>query len=185
MVSVDFFTKRVLTLRGVRDTYVLVFIHLDSRKVYSSSATYHPNSEWIVQQARNAAMWIEDEGIELKFLIRDRDKKDPKEVDTFWRDGKVRLIKIPSRAPMANSYVETYIGPFKREVLNHFVCYSLEQLDYIIRIWLCHYHEQRPHRGVERNNTVLDVDFVPQSKGQVRCRTQLGGLIREYYREAA
>lgn len=45
MVSVDFFTKRVLTLRGVRDAYVLVFIHLGCRKVCSSSATYHPDSE--------------------------------------------------------------------------------------------------------------------------------------------
>ena len=185
MVSVDFFTKRILTLRGLRDAHVLVLIHLGSRKVYSSAATYHPNAEWIMQQARNASMWMEDEGINPKFLVRDRDRKYPDEFDTFWRDAEVRAIRIPPRAPMANSYVEAYIGSFKREILNHFVCFSRSQLYYINRVWLRHYHEQRPHRGVGRDNTVLDENFVPQSEGAVRCRTKLGGLIREYYREAA
>ena len=35
------------------------------------------------------------------------------------------------------------------------------------------------------NNEVLDKTFVPQSEGVVRCRQELGGLIKSYYREAA
>ena len=30
-----------------------------------------------MQQARNASMWMEDEGIKPRFLIRDRDRKYP------------------------------------------------------------------------------------------------------------
>ena len=72
IVACDFFTKPIFTLSGIRDAYVIVFIHLGSRKVFSSSCTYHPNSNWVMQQARNATMWMEDEGIDPRFLIHDR-----------------------------------------------------------------------------------------------------------------
>ncbi len=184
IVSCDFFTKPVLTLGGIRKAYVLAFIHLGSRKVYCSPSTYHPNSKWIMQQARNASMWMEDEGISPRFVIRDRDRKYPDEFDEFWKP-EVRCIRIPPRAPKANAFVESFIGSTKREVLNHFVCFSRGQLDYILRVWLKHYHEQRPHRGVGRDNTVLDTSFVPTTEGAIRCKSELGGILKSYYREAA
>lgn len=84
-----------------------------------------------------------------------------------------------------NAFAESYIGSFKREILNHFVSFSLDQLDYINRVWLDYYHKHRPHRGVGRDNSVLDENFIPKTEGQVRCRTELGDIIREYYRDAA
>jgi putative transposase len=183
-VSCDFFTKRVFTLGGIRDAYVLVFIHLGSRKVFHSPSTYHPDSKWVMQQARNASMWMEDEGIKPRFLIRDRDRKYPDEFNTFWKPD-VRCIRIPVKAPKANAFCETYIGKMKHETLNHFMCFSRGQLDYILRVWLDHYHLRRPHRGVGRDNTVLDEDFVPKTEGRIRCRTELGGILKSYYREAA
>lgn len=35
------------------------------------------------------------------------------------------------------------------------------------------------------NNNVLDKQLRPRREGLVRCREKLGGLIKEYYREAA
>jgi hypothetical protein len=72
-----------------------------------------------------------------------------------------------------------------RGKVNHFVYFSLEQLDYINREWLAHYHGHRPHRGVGTDNTVLDSSFTPMEHGSVKCRTKLGGLVRETYREVA
>ena len=184
IVACDFFTKPIVTLRGVRDAYVLVFIHLGSRKVFSSPSTYHPYSDWVMQQARNATMWMDEEGIAPRFLIRDRDGKFPDEFDAFWKPD-VRCIRIPIKAPMANSFCESYIGKMKQEVLNHLICFSRGHLDYILRVWHKHYHEQRPHRGVGRDNTVLDEAFVPKTEGAVRCKSELGGLIKSYYRDAA
>jgi hypothetical protein len=34
-------------------------------------------------------------------------------------------------------------------------------------------------------NDVLDETFQPQPHGTVRCKQQLGGIIKSYYREAA
>jgi putative transposase len=185
MVSCDFFTKRILTLRGIRNAYVLVFIHLGSRKVFHSPSTYHPNSAWVMQQARNASMWMDDEGIKPRFLIRDRDRIYPDEFNAFWKSEDVRCIRIPIKAPKANSFVESYISSVRRETLNHFVCFSRRQLDYILSVWRDHYQQRRPHRGVGRDNTVLDENFVPQTEGRIRCRSELGGILKSYYREAA
>ncbi len=58
---------------------------------------------------------------------------DPDASDAFWKETGVRPIKIPPHAPMANAFVESYIGKMKQEVLNHFICFIRGQLDYIIR----------------------------------------------------
>lgn len=42
LVACDFFSKPVYTLKGRFDAYVLVFIHLGSRRVFMSPATFHP-----------------------------------------------------------------------------------------------------------------------------------------------
>ena len=50
---------------------------------------------------------------------------------------------------------------------------------------LKYYHEQRAYRGIGRDNTVLDEGFVPKTEGRVRCKSELGGILKSYYREAA
>lgn len=95
------------------------------------------------------------------------------------------MLLIPTRAPKANAYVESFIGKFKGEILNHFICFSFNQLAYIIKFGVAHYNTLRPHRGHGMGNNVLDEQFKPQLEGPVLCREKLGGLIKEYYREAA
>lgn len=185
MVGCDFFTKRIYTLRGVLDAYVLIFIHLGSRRVYCSPCTYHPDARWIMQQARNASMWMDDEGIEPRYIIRDRDRKFPDEFDAFWKTEGARALRIPVKAPKANAFSESFIEFLKRECLNGFMCFGFDQLDYILATWIRHYNTERPHRGVGRDNTVLDEAFVPTSEGVVRSKEELGGAIRSYYRKAA
>ena len=58
-------------------------------------------------------------------------------------------------------------------------------MDYVIKVWLEHYNTVRPHLGKDKGNTVLDTDFTPQLVGEVKCRVKLGGVIKEYYRDAA
>ena len=84
LAACDFFTKPVYTLRGKFDAYVLVFLHLGSRRVYMSQPTFHPDEAWVMQQARNVSMWHDDHGIEASYLIRDRDTKFTRQSDAFW-----------------------------------------------------------------------------------------------------
>jgi putative transposase len=184
MVATDFLTKDIYTPFGRYTAYVLIFIHLGSRKVYCSPATHAPKGDWVAQQGRNARMWLEDEGLEARFLVHDGDAKFYAHFRASWRP-EVRCLRTPPRSPTANSYAESFIGTLKHECLNHFVCFSPQQLDRIVSLWLAHYHTQRPHQGKEIGNNVLDANFRPQAVGEARCKRQLGGVITHYYREAA
>ena len=104
MVGTDFFTKQTYTLRGVLTAYVLVFIHLGSRKVYCSPATFNPTGDWVMQQTRNANMWLDDMGVKPRLVIHDRDRKYPGEFKAFWRSEGARSLFIPLKAPKANAY---------------------------------------------------------------------------------
>lgn len=83
LVATDFFTKPILTWKGWVDAYVLVFIHIGSRRVFMSPATFNPDKEWVLQQSRNASMWLQDLGIHASHLIRDRDTKYSAGFDRF------------------------------------------------------------------------------------------------------
>ena len=185
MVACDFFSKTVFTLRGPRTAYVLMFIHLGSRRVFCSAPTYAPDSAWVTQQARNTLMWCAEQGITPDFLIRDADTKFSTSFDTVWASEGARVIQIPHRAPDANAFAESFIGTIKRECLDFFVCFSRSQLDYILRTWVRHYNVERPHRGRDIGNNVLQVDFRPVRDGPIRRRRQLGGIVTSYTRDAA
>jgi len=87
--------------------------------------------------------------------------------------------------PNANAFTESFIGNLKAESLNHFVIFSLAQMDYVVQTWVEYYNTERPHRGKRIENKVLNPNFKPQQKGVVCCREKLGGLIKFYYRSAA
>ena len=185
MVACDFFSKTVLTLRGPRTAYVLMFIHLGSRRVFCSAPTYAPDSAWVTQQARNTLMWCTEQGITPKFLVRDADTKFSNSFDTVWVSETARVIQIPHRAPDANAFAESFIATIKRECLDFFICFSRSQLDYILRTWVRHYNTERPHRGRDIGNNVLQVDFQPVRDGPIRRKRQLGGIVTSYIRDAA
>jgi len=185
LVACDFFTKPVYTFKGRFDAYVLVFIHLESRRVFMSPATFNPNEAWVIQQARNATMWLEDLGIQASHLIRDRDTKFSLRFDEFWKLSGTKIVKTPPRTPQANGYAKSCIGTIKKQCLNHFICFNLDHLDHINHEWLAYYHNERPHQGVDIGNKILCPDFTPTDKGEIKRGERLGGIISWYYRAQA
>ena len=185
LVACDFFTKTIYTWRGTCDAFCLVFIHLRSRRVFCSPATFHPDDAWVMQQARNAAMWMQDEGIKARWIVMDRDAKFSLHFRHFWKTLGAKALRLSARSPDMNAFVESFIGKLKAEALNHFIMLSLRQMDYVVGNWVAHYLTERPHRGKGINNRVLDLNFRPQRHGTVCCRQRLGGLLKSYYRVAA
>jgi putative transposase len=53
----------------------------------------------------------------------------------------------------------------------------------VLAAYLAHYNQVRPHQGLEQRPPLPDAESVGQ--GPIRRRDSLGGLLREYYREAA
>jgi putative transposase len=189
MVACDFFCKTVWTPLGRKTGYVLVFIHLASRKVFLSPSTFNPTDEWMRQQARNASIWAEEEGIDIRFLIHDHDTKFTSAFDEHFRRDDGGPVLTPIGAPVANAYAESWIAHLKAECLNHFFCFSLRQLDHIVQTYGLYHNEFRPHQGL--GNVPLSARDHPPSRaddcdpGMIRRRTWLGGLLAHYYRQAA
>jgi putative transposase len=188
MVACDFFCKTLWTPMGKRVAFVLAFVHLESRKVFLSPATLNPTDEWMKQQARNVDMWAEEEGINLRFLIHDRDAKFSAAFDEHFHRGKGGVVLTPYQAPVANSFAESWIGSLKRECLNLFLCFSLGQLDHIVQTYATFYNRFRPHQGL--GNRPLEVGAgPPEIRGEtepssIQCQRWLGGLLSHYYRKA-
>ena len=47
----DFAVKRMWTIRGMVDLYFLVFIHIESRRIWVSACTAHPTGEWTAKDS--------------------------------------------------------------------------------------------------------------------------------------
>ncbi len=189
MVACDFFCKTLWTPMGKKTAFVLAFIHLGSRKVFLSPSTCNPNGEWMQQQARNLSMWAEDEVIDVRFLIHDRDTKFTHAFDEYFSRDDGGVVLTPYQAPIANCYIESWIGSLKRECLNQFFCFSLRQLDHIVQIYGAYHNKYRPHQGLGNRPPGVLKDPSCQTRdidvGQICCKEWLGGLLKHYYRQAA
>jgi putative transposase len=192
LVACDFFTKAVVTPVGVKLAWCLVFIHVGTRKVFLSPATYHPHGKWAEQQARNVMMWLDDHQIKARFILRDRDTKFSSGFDQVFQNASIRRLRTPLLAPDANAFAEAWIGAIKRECLNHFLCFSLGHLDHIAQEYARFFNTHRPHQGLG-NRTVAQAATRPPEdclsmgtpdRGRIHCQRFLGGLLRHYYRAA-
>jgi putative transposase len=192
MVACDFFAKTVLTPLGTRLALAVAFIHLGTRKVFVSPPTYHPDERWVQQQARSVLMWLDENGLEARFVLHDRDTKFSYGFDRVFLNAGVRRVRTPLLAPDANAFAESWIGSLKRECLNHFLCFSLGHLGHILGEYVGFYNSRRPHQGLD-NRTLPEAATGPPEEldaessaelGRIRCRRFLAGLLRHYYRAA-
>jgi hypothetical protein len=82
IVDCDFFSVDTISLCRL---YVLFFIHHGSRRVFLAGITTNPTWAWVSQMARNATADLCDAGIDVEFLLRDRDAKFAPAFDALWQ----------------------------------------------------------------------------------------------------
>ena len=144
----DFMSKKTWTLGGLVDMYLLVFIHVGSRRVWISSATAHPDSAWVAQQARNVCMEFAEEKQMPTDLIHDADTKFTAQFDEIFKAEGIRVKKLLPRCPNMAAYVERFIQTIQQECLDHFVVLGEKHLNHVVSEFLRHYHAERPHQGI-------------------------------------
>jgi putative transposase len=181
-LACDFFTVDTVWLRRL---YVLFFISIGTRRLEYVACTTKPATAWMTQQARNLLMDLDDRGQRPLFLIHDRDKKFGRAFDAIFQSEGATVIRTPIRAPNANAHAERWVGSIRRECLDRLLIFSRQQLERVLRTYIGHYNERRPHRALDLlapNPITLPVargDPVA-SAAAVRRRDLLGGLIHEY-----
>ena len=177
-LSCDFFHVDTVMLRRV---YVLFFIDLDRRKVFLAGVTAQPIGPWVTQQARNLVATLEDQGRALRFLVRDRDAKFVGPFDEVLRSTGCRIIKTPVRAPQANAFAERFVLTARTECLDWLLIRSERHLDRVLRDFVQHYNNERPHRGINLEVPVpYSTDHQFNGIANIKRNDRFGGLIHEY-----
>ncbi len=179
MLACDFLTVETITLKTL---YVLVWIELGTRRVHLGGATPNPDSAWVTQQARNLTMALQDEGRSPGFLIHDRDTKFSGSFDEVFRSEGLRIVLTPIRAPNANAFCERWVGTLRAECLDWTLILGRRHLERVLRTYIGHYNEARPHRGLALRTPIGNPSPAVRDPraSNVRRRDVLGGLIHEY-----
>ena len=190
----DMFRKEVWTFKGLTTAYVFFVIHLQTRRVILSRATFSPTNQWLRQQIRHVFWECEDQGIEPRFFLRDNDILYPMEMGAFLKSCGVDTVKTPFQAPNANSHAERYVLSCKKECLNHLLIFGLNRLQHVLDCYSLFFNEHRPHQGIDnripaeyhkldsRHRVRMPVNV---SSGNIVRKDSLGGLLKSYYRRAA
>jgi putative transposase len=182
ILACDFFTVETAFLTTL---YVLFFIEIGTRRVHVTLSTRNPDASFVTQQARNLVMSLADEGTQVRFLLRDRDAKFCRSFDAVFASEGIRVLRTPIRAPNANAFAERWIETLRAECLDWLLILGPRHLDRVLRIYVQHYDQRRPHRGLElqvpeRLAPIEDADAMPD----IERRDLLGGLVHEYVRAA-
>jgi putative transposase len=180
IVTCDFFTVEGVLLRRY---YVLFFVAHANRRVWLAGCSTNPTGAWVTQQARNLGLDLADHG--ARFLIRDRDNKYTGAFDEVFRSGGIRVVKMPMRAPQANAVAERFVRTVRGECLDWLLIVNRRHLARVLRIFVEHYNTQRPHRALKLHAPQRAEPPPTPAIGEIRRHDRLGGLIHEYYRDAA
>ena len=180
ILACDFFTVLTLFLKTL---YVLFFIEVGSRRVHFAGCTAHPNGEWVTQQGRQMAWALEERPEPIRFLLHDNDGKFTKAFDTVFASERIKVIHTPYRAPNANASAERWVRTVREECLAKILVLNEGHLYRVMREYVVYYNEIRPHQGLEQQ--IPEAPTPPAVRGPIRCRDVLGGIIHDYYREAA
>ena len=194
IVATDFFTVDTLTLKRL---YVLFFIELGRRRVWITGVTDHPHGAWVTQQARNVTGDLEDEGVKVEFLIRDRDTKYVSNFDTVFAGAGAQVLRTPYRTPNANAHAERFVRTIRAECLDQLMIVNACHLERVLRTYLRHYNGHRPHQGISQQipgagsgtrltappPSLSDTDqphHGRRRRRRIHRHDRLGGLIHEY-----
>ena len=181
LVATDFFSVDSVFLKRL---YVLVFVHLSTRRVLATTCTAEPTGEWVTQQARNLSWQLEEEGIRPSIVIHDRDRKFAGSFDRIFESGGARVVLTPLMAPRANAHVERWIGSCRRECLDWMLIASEGHLRRVLKEYVLHYNDERPHRSRDLQPPSSRGDPAYRRQGHnIKRKERLGGVLSHYYVE--
>ncbi len=180
ILALDFFTADLLNGTKV---YVLAVIEHGTRRIRVLGATENPVQSWVVQQARNLLMDLEDAGMGVKFVLHDRDASFTAAFDAVFQAAGARVVRSAVQAPRMNSIMERWVGSCRRELLDRTLIWNQRHLMTVLREYEDFYNTHRPHRTLNQAaplrplpDGVTDLDHF-----RVLRRDRAGGVIHEYH----
>ena len=180
IAAMDLFTVPTASLRVLYGFFV---IEHGRRHIMHFNATFHPTAAWVAQQLREAFPYDKSP----RYLIFDRDSIfDPSVVECIKALG-TKPRRISYCRPWQNGTAERWIGSCRRELLDHVVVLGERHLVRLVRGYICYYHEDRCHLGLNKDTpNERSVTPRPSPTAKVVAMPRVGGLHHRYeWREAA
>ena len=178
LIAADFV---VIDLLDGTKIYVLAVIEHASRRARVLGATAHPVGDWVVQQARNLLMDLEDTGVRARFLIHDRDASFCVIFDHILADAGIAVIRSAVQALRMNAFIERWFRSLRAELTDRTPIWNIPHLRRLLREYESFYNEQCPHRAPGQAAPLRPVpeNVIDLETFRVRRRDRAGGLPHE------
>ena len=183
ILATDFFVVDTIKFTQL---YALFVIEFQSRVVHILGVTDHPTGSFVTQVARNLAGDLTEHARSFRFLIRDRDAKFTASFDEVFASEGIEVIKTPVRSPCANAIAERWVRTVREEFLDWTLVLGRLHLEAVLRDYVRHYNQHRPHRGLRLQvpAPLSEVTSARLSLSDIGRRDVLGGIIHEYHAAA-
>jgi transposase len=179
ILALDFFTADLLNGTKV---YVLAAIEHGTRRIRILGATENPVQSWVVQQARNLLMDLDEAGSGVKFVLHDRDASFTAAFDAVFQDTAASVVRSAVQAPRMDAIMERWIGSCRRELLDRTLIWNRRHLMTVLREYEDFYNSHRPHRTLNQASPLrpLPDGITDLDHFRVLRRNRAGGVIHEY-----
>jgi transposase InsO family protein len=117
-------------------------------------------------------------------LIHDRDGKYSPAFQRIIDAIGVTCVLLPPRSPNVNAYAEQWVRSVQEAALAHLMLVGERALWRALTEYKIHYHQERSHQSKGHGALMLVSHHSQERQGTVRCREQLGGLLKYYDRQA-
>lgn len=181
--AVDFTTVEVWTRGGLVTFYILIAMHLSTRRIEIAGITPNPDGIWVQQAGRNLTDCFDGFFRDTRCVLVDRDTKFCPFRGVL--DGSdTKPVLLPPKSPNLNAQIERYMRSMKEECLNRMIFFGENSLRTALKEFTNHYHAERNHQGLG-NSLIEPGAEIGRFDGDIQCRDRLGGMLRYYHREAA
>jgi len=160
--------------------YILSIISHHRRELKLIRSTYHPNTNWVAQQIREAFPFDEAP----KMMLMDHDTIFlPIFKNTLPAMG-IEVLRTAVKCPWQNGTVERFNRTLSEELLNHVIPISDKHLNHLLKNYKLFYNSSRPHRAnggeAPHNLEAANSPSYENQPNRVQAIPWLNGLHHSY-----
>ncbi|MFL6451875.1 MAG: integrase core domain-containing protein [Bryobacteraceae bacterium] len=124
-----------------RTLYCFFAIEHGRRRILHINVTFHPTSDWAVQQLREAFPLP----CPYRYVLFDHDAKFGNDVLKFLKSSDLMPLRTSIRSPWQNGVAERWVGSVRRELLDQVIPLNEFHLRRLGREYVSYYHQDRTH----------------------------------------
>jgi putative transposase len=179
ITAMDFFVVPTISFRLL---YVWCAIYHDRRRIIHFNVTFHPMSQWVIQQLRES---FPDDSAR-HYLVFDNDTIFSSEVAASIEALGITPKRTKFRSPWQNGTAERWVGSCKRELIDHVIVLNEAHLRRLLRDYVNYYNTDRVHTSLQDAPHGRELEARPSPDAKVVGLPRVGGLHHRYiWKEAA